>query len=121
MAIVILCNIVKIVCFAVAVQKQGYYPLVTLGDGLTSFLERPDTYTKDIGPASAADIREANERAQVCVIVSRRGHDGRDNGTTDDQGTSWAKIPVRLQPWRSKGRRWFSGASKLRWFSAYIL
>jgi hypothetical protein len=46
MMIVIICNVVKTICMFLVVLKAEDYPLVTLGDAIASFLERPDPATK---------------------------------------------------------------------------
>lgn len=43
--IVIICNIIKLVCMFLATQEDRYEVLITIGDAITSFLQRPDPTT----------------------------------------------------------------------------
>lgn len=45
MTVVIVCNLIKTVCMAMISWKQDPEPLVTLGDAIASFLDRPDVTT----------------------------------------------------------------------------
>ena len=45
MILVIICNVVKMSCMTWIAWKQDSEPLVTLGDVISSFLDRPDTMT----------------------------------------------------------------------------
>ena len=46
MIIVIVCNLIKTVCMSTIAWKQDPEPLVTLGDAIASFMDRPDVTTK---------------------------------------------------------------------------
>ena len=46
MIAVIICNLVKTICISVIAWKPDWEPLVTLGDAIASFLDRPDVTTK---------------------------------------------------------------------------
>ena len=45
MIVVVACNFVKLVCFCIILWKRHWKPLVTLGDAIASFLDRPDPTT----------------------------------------------------------------------------
>ena len=47
MIVVIVCNLIKTVCMSTIVWKQDPEPLVTLGDAIASFIDRPDVTTKE--------------------------------------------------------------------------
>ena len=44
--VVIICNLTKTICMGIIVWKQDSKPLVTLGDAIASFLDRPDVTTE---------------------------------------------------------------------------
>lgn len=46
MVVVLSCNLVKLLCMAFTMWKYRESSMVTLGDAVSSFLERPDPYTK---------------------------------------------------------------------------
>jgi hypothetical protein len=123
MIIVVVCNSIKLACFLFAVRIRGFEPLITLGDGLASFLRRADPYTKGLGTLSAADISAAQTRATVRNISRRRGHSYElVRNETQTRSDPIPNLPLQLGPWQSSKRlRWFSGASSFRWELAYSL
>ena len=46
MIVVIICNLIKTTCMSIIAWKQDPEPLVTLGDAIASFLDRPDVTTE---------------------------------------------------------------------------
>ena len=46
MIVVIMCNLIKTTCMSIIAWKQDPEPLVTLGDAIASFLDRPDVTTE---------------------------------------------------------------------------
>lgn len=44
--VVIVCNLMKTICMGIIVWKRDPEPLVTLGDAIASFLDRPDVTTE---------------------------------------------------------------------------
>ena len=85
MAIVMICNLIKTVCMGWIAWKQDPEPLVTLGDAIVSFLNRPDITTKG------------------CCIKER---------SRFERSRSWASLPSK---WDYKPIRWFRTASERRW------
>ena len=47
MIIVMICNLTKTVCMLLTIHHRFATPLLTLGDAVASFLERPDIYTRN--------------------------------------------------------------------------
>lgn len=91
MIVVIMCNLIKTVCMSIIAWKQDSEPLVTLGDAIASFLDRPDVTT------------EGN-----CIVGKNRfEHSG-----------SWGLLVSR---WDPKRLRWFRAASQRRWLVSNIL
>ena len=91
MVVVIVCNVVKTVCMSVIVWNQDSEPLVTLGDAIASFLDRPDMTT-----------------AGNCIVEKIRFEESR----------SWA---LHLSRWYTRRLRWFRAASPRRWVVCNIL
>lgn len=85
MIVVIFCNLIKTVCMSTIVWKRDPEPLVTLGDAIASFLDRPDVMT------------EGN-----CIA-------GKDRF---EKSKSWDLISHR---WDSKSLLLFRAASSRRW------
>ena len=91
MVIVMICNLIKTVCMGWIAWKQDPEPLVTLGDAIVSFLDRPDITMKG------------------CCIKGKSRFEG---------SRSWASLPSR---WDYKPIRWFRTASERRWLVCNIL
>lgn len=91
MVIVIISNVVKTVCMSVIAWKQDPEPLVTLGDAIASFLDRPDMTT-----------------AGNCIVEKTRFEESR----------SWSWHTSR---WDARRLRWFRAASPRRWVICNIL
>lgn len=85
MVVVMICNLIKTICMSLIAWKQDPEPLVTLGDAIASFLDRPDLITEG-----------------HCIVGKTRFEDSR----------SWDLI---LSRWDPKRLRWFRAASRRRW------
>ena len=91
MVVVIVCNLIKTVCMGTIAWKQDPEPLVTLGDAIASFLDRPDVTTK-----------------RNCIAGKARF----------EKSKSWASLSRR---WDSKSLLLFRAASSRRWVFCNIL
>ena len=91
MLIVMICNLIKTICMGWIAWKQDPEPLVTLGDAIASFLDRPDIMTKG------------------CCMKGKSRFEG---------SRSWVSLPSK---WESKPMRWFRTASERRWLVCNIL
>ena len=91
MIAVIVCNLIKTVCMSMIAWNRGPEPLVTLGDAIASFLDRPDVTTE--GGCIAARLRF-------------------------EKSKSWNLLSSR---WDPKRLRWFRAASRRRWVVCNIL
>ena len=91
MIVVIICNTIKTVCMTTIAWKQHPEPLVTLGDAIASFLDRPDVTTK-----------------RNCVAGRTRFEESRH----------WGQL---LSRWEPKRFRWFRAASRKRWIVCNML
>ena len=89
--IVIICNFVKMICMCLIALQQPSEPLVTLGDAIASFLDKPDSTTR--GQCLAGNLRL--ERKE-----------------------NWH---ATASPWDSKKQVWFAAASQQRWYLCKIL
>jgi hypothetical protein len=58
MLVVIGCNIIKLICILVALMKPNQ-TLITLGDAIVSFLERPDFTTRGMCTLTLDDVKSA--------------------------------------------------------------
>ena len=91
MIAVIVCNLIKTICMSMIAWNRGPEPLVTLGDAIASFLDRPDVTTE--GGCIAARLRF-------------------------EKSKSWNLLSSR---WDPKRLRWFRAASRRRWVVCNIL
>ena len=91
MVIVMICNLIKTICMGWIAWKQDPEPLVTLGDAIVSFLDRPDITTKGL-----------------CMKGKSRF----------ERSRSWVSLPSK---WDHKPIRWFRTASERRWLVCNIL
>lgn len=95
MVVVIICNIVKVVCMSLTLWKRKTDPLVTVGDAVASFLEKPDPMTLGMCLSSKQDFSSRSGWAQVSLPTHQHAP------------RLWE--PIRL--------RWFRAASIKRWIS----
>jgi len=58
MAVVLSCNFVKFLCMIIAIWRCKDASMVTLGDAITSFLEKPDSYTRGMCIISKKEIED---------------------------------------------------------------
>ncbi|KIK53457.1 hypothetical protein GYMLUDRAFT_134315, partial [Collybiopsis luxurians FD-317 M1] len=58
LAIVIVFNVVKVVCMSFVAMRIKDGPLVTIGDAIASFIDKPDPYTNDMCLASGSHFDE---------------------------------------------------------------
>ena len=91
MIVVIVCNTMKAVCMAMISWKQGPEPLVTLGDAIASFLDRPDVTTE-----------------RNCIAGRARFENSKYWG-------------LFLSRWDPKRLCWFLAASRKRWIVCNVL
>ncbi len=95
---VILMNVCKSVCMFLTLYRQKDATLVTIGDALSSFLDRPDPLTKD-----------------RCLMAKVDVHNGplrwRASGVKNTPNTK----PLPVTYYAPLRRRWFAGATVLRW------
>lgn len=63
LGVVVICNVIKIACFAWLLFRGPRDPLVTAGDVTASFLSDPDPYGARWGPISAKQLEWRNEVA----------------------------------------------------------
>ena len=89
--VVIVCNLVKTVCMSTIAWKQDPEPLVTLGDAIASFMDRPDATTQ--GNRISGKVRF--KKIKSWDLLSRR--------------------------WDSKSLLLFRAASSRRWIVSNIL
>ena len=94
MIVVIICNLIKTVCMTTILWKQDPEPLVTLGDAIASFLDRPDVTTR-----------------QNCMA-------DRSRFETGEPGRYWRLL---LSRWDPRRFRWFRAASRRRWILCNML
>ena len=158
MTIVIVFNSIKITCFVFTLWKGGFTPLVTLGDGMRSFLMVPDNTTAALAPISAAQVRKRGNKLRqpyncprctksqnldpameegshtsnaqrkelfklhptVGLLASGEGLKSIDTCcpiTSDFSST----LKTESSPIMAGKRRWFKGASLLRWLLTYFM
>lgn len=91
MIAVIVCNLIKTICMSMIAWNRGPEPLVTLGDAIASFLDRPDVTTEG-----------------GCIAARRQF----------EKSKSWNLLSSRWDPRRL---RWFRAASRRRWVVCNIL
>lgn len=58
MIAVICCNLVKLFCMTFTIWRCKEFTMVTLGDAVASFLERPDRYTKGLCTLTKKEIED---------------------------------------------------------------
>lgn len=59
---VIVCNAVKAICLLCTLMATSFHPLVTVGDAVASFMQRPDPSTLACGPLSMSTVENVPSR-----------------------------------------------------------
>ena len=59
MTVVVVCNVIKLICFSVCLSIKNHKPFVTIGDAICSFLTSPDQTSSGLGPVSSEEIRRS--------------------------------------------------------------
>jgi hypothetical protein len=92
LAVVVACNVIKLVCLLIALLGLRLNPLITVGDAVQSFLSRPDTTTVGFGLLDAVTIdRWTKSRTRQAPVLAGQG------------------------PWRPQTRRGSAAISRRRW------
>ena len=128
MVLVISCIILEILCYLIVICKwrSDFFPLVTLGDAIASFLQQPGKNSHLLGPITAANIEFLHESESNVPM----GPKGQPRGTTEDgivfvcQERMDAMLELLTRETSNKyshNPRWFSGASCQRWTVTYIM
>lgn len=102
--IVIVCNIIKAVCFTTLLTKRNFTPLVILGDAIASFMTDPDPIAVSSGPLSAESVRKAYIAEPLRFSTRRQSLRWQQNGP-----------PRRATQWHATRRRWASAVGPKRW------
>ena len=104
LATVIVMNACKCICMFLTLRRQREEPLVTVGDAISSFLNRPDKLTKGRCLMGKVDIHRGPLRWRL-----------RAAGKTSNTAPLPVTYHVPLQ------RRWFAAASTKRWLITMCL
>ena len=92
LSVVIVCNLVKALSMLLLFLEYNFDPLVTLGDAIQSFIERPDPNTSDMCYAGREDIN---------VLCK--------------SGQSWNSSQLGLRKVRKY--RWWNAVGRTRWIT----
>ena len=126
MILVIIFNALKALIFLTAIKTRSFKPLITLGDALASFLEKPDEHTRRLGPVSADEIRARVKDGEQKRRLRRTGHNvytpaRRVARDSDDSMDRPAILDDEVLPEVHGRRQWRFGASVARWILSYSL
>ena len=115
MIAVIVCNFVKLSCMAWIAWKQDSEPIITVGDAIASFLDRPDPTTSGNCLAGRQcfmnnKTSKWRTRSHLTRLITSRSRSESESGP--EISRFWDKGPQIWEPCR---RFWFSAASKERW------
>ncbi|CAG8961895.1 hypothetical protein HYFRA_00013695 [Hymenoscyphus fraxineus] len=97
MACVVAANVIKLVCMVIVLKTQREPVLATIGDGIASFLERPDRFTADTPFLSRTEAR-------MFKYTGEKSH----TGASLSKGVSL----------KGKPRKWKTRKFALRWWEA---
>ena len=110
MAVVIVCNFIKLISFTACLLIKDYEPLITVGDAVCSFLHKPDKTTPRLGPVSCRTVRTGAVRL----------HEKATNITERYLTNAMLLGPGRM--WHHRKRNYFAAsASMLRKFALLSL
>lgn len=122
MIIVVLCNFAKTLCMSLTIWKPSSMPLLTLGDVIGSFLDRPDPHTANNCLASKYRFRGPKYACSKILpswisIFSGHGLDSNaaDNGLIDKNRHRQAGWDEAIKTFKPESYRWHHTASLKRW------
>ena len=109
---VIICNAIKFLCLLAVLLTPRFYPLVTVGDAVCSFMERHDPTTAGYGPLSMFDTKEhlSKNKAYREIIrgpLSFSHSTEYFSRTKSSKGTMQHNISA-IRTWKPQTRRWSS-------------
>lgn len=140
MVAVVICNGMKLGCFLGCLTIKEHRPLVTVGDAVVSFMERPDPTTISFGTVSGRDAegrkRISSWKAGAIPIKEHSYQDVNESTTVPDQVEQ--KMPAERfqearpttevelanlisassQPWKNQRQRYYVAASRSRWIAS---
>ena len=102
--VVIVCNVLKATCLLCTLLATSFHPLVTVGDAVDSFLERPDRTTVGCGPLSLSTVEDVPKKMP---------------GFYSQRIKNWNKAFIWKH--KSKGRRWGHAIGAGFGFSSVLL
>ncbi|KAI9726332.1 MAG: hypothetical protein M1828_001606 [Chrysothrix sp. TS-e1954] len=98
---VIVCNFIKLVCFVYLLSMKNFEPIITVGDAITSFLERPDPSTNNLALLDAFAVRHGGNKL---------------NRTGKGSAPSYEyQLIYEKSCYQTQRLRWFRAASTSRW------
>ena len=117
MAVVIVCNVAKLMCMVYAIFNIKEDTLVTVGDAISSFLGNPERRTKSLCLISKKPI---TQRAAIASTCQRRQTIEESLGIQKSLVIGRAPEPplsntFEPQSYNPSGQFWFSAPSPLRW------
>lgn len=91
--VVIVCNAIKILCMLIVAFGLGPNPpIITVGDAISSFLQRPDATTKGCGLIGRADIKSVEAASNTSGGFINALRERASKGTpASRQKLSWSK------------------------------
>lgn len=104
LVIVIVCNILKGICFTTLLIKRNFTPLIILGDAIVSFMTEPDPTALSSGPLSAETVRKAYIGDPLRFSTQRQNLRLQQN-----------RPSRRVTQWHATRRRWASAVGPKRW------
>lgn len=115
--IVVVSNLAKVVCMFLTLWRHDIPALITIGDAIQSFLDRPDPYTRGCCVYSDHLIQLLMQwEADVPVVMPFSSSATVLNHTRD----KFLKDPKSRQ-WRPPRRRWWSAVPIFRWVLCIFL
>lgn len=122
---VVICNVIKVLCFITVFANWSFEPLATVGDAVSSFLSEPDPATKGLNLLSEHDLRRLDCRSRY----NKRRHQSRVlEGSTVD-ATEHASTFSRLQydstvkpaTYHRRRRRWYHANEFTGWWQLQLM
>ncbi|KAL8837011.1 MAG: hypothetical protein Q9170_002700 [Blastenia crenularia] len=114
--IVVLSNLVKVVCMFLTLWRHDVLALITIGDAIESFLDRPDNFTKGFCIYSDRLVRLLLEWEHKAQAGSKMNF----LPIIDVTRETFLDDP-ESRKWRPQKRRWWSAVPTVRWVASGLL
>lgn len=111
--IVAVSNLAKVICMFLTLWRHDVSAIMTVGDAIQSFLDRPNSCSQGFHIRLDGPVRLPKDRLDEIPVIHSLTHEA-VTGATREEFVNNVNNPKVIQ-WRPQVQRWWSAASPGRW------